>query len=93
MKTFLVLILLLGLFSCEGDYGVHRVSSINNTVTHFTIVTIDGCEYIQSHNGYGNILAHKGDCKNPIHKPVVVHDTIYAVNINGKIFFEKLNKK
>ena len=32
------------------------------------IAEIDGCEYLVSPNGYGDIYSHKGNCKNPYHK-------------------------
>lgn len=44
----------------------------------YTLRTIDGCEYLIRSAGYGGYMAHKGDCKNPIHpynvviEPVVV---------------------
>lgn len=31
------------------------------------IVVIEGCEYFVCNNWQGNILCHKGNCKNPIH--------------------------
>jgi hypothetical protein len=31
------------------------------------IVNIEGCEYFVNYNSYGNILTHKGNCKNYIH--------------------------
>lgn len=40
---------------------------------HFTVVKVDGCEYIMlmmdrnhPHEGFG-FMAHKGNCRNPIH--------------------------
>ena len=51
----------------------------------FTVITIDGCEYIQySWPGYFSMeysITHKGDCKNPIHNyhrdTLTVGDTTY----------------
>lgn len=34
-------------------------------------ITIDGCEYLTG----GGLLAHKGDCMNPIHWGHVIRDT------------------
>ena len=31
------------------------------------IVEIEGCEYFMCTNYEGNVLSHKGNCKNPIH--------------------------
>jgi len=42
------------------------------------VTKVNECEYIISHNLDGDILSHKGDCNNPIHK-LVVHDTIYIL--------------
>lgn len=32
------------------------------------IAVIDGCEYFVCHNWKGDVLCHKGNCKNLIHK-------------------------
>lgn len=39
---------------------------------HYTVVVIEGCEYIQIHSMRGfqsgyYAITHKGNCKNPIH--------------------------
>ena len=31
------------------------------------VVTIEGCEYFLCTNTYGDVIIHKGNCKNPIH--------------------------
>ena len=90
MKKIGLLLLLVGalvLVSCDkraGFFGSSRNVSGENIKEGHQVVVIDGCEYIyysetQGYAGYG-FLAHKGDCKNPIHlynKPI--HDTIYVL--------------
>jgi hypothetical protein len=66
-KAFFILLVLCCLFSCNNGKA--------NLGTE--IQEIDGCEYIVSKNGYGNVVSHKGNCKNPIHYKVI-HDTIYV---------------
>jgi hypothetical protein len=44
-------------------YGANAVI-VNGTV--ISIVTIDGCEYINS--CYSETLTHKANCSNPVHK-------------------------
>lgn len=69
LTTFAILII----FSSCIDRGAPIV------VRNFNVQKIGSCEYLVSRNVYGNIMSHKGDCNNPIHKPqiIVVHDTIY----------------
>lgn len=67
-KTFFILLVMCCLFSCND--GKSKIST--------DIQIIDGCEYIVSRNAYGNVVSHKGNCSNPIHKQVI-HDTIYVV--------------
>jgi hypothetical protein len=44
--------------------------------TRYSIQIVDSCEYIVSSSS--TVIAHKGNCSNPIHKNVIyVHDTIY----------------
>jgi prepilin-type N-terminal cleavage/methylation domain-containing protein len=40
-----------------------RVDHNEDSTEEYTIITIDGCEYIKT----GNILTHKANCKNPVH--------------------------
>ena len=67
-KAFFILLVMCCLFSCSDGKG--KTSS--------DIQIIDECEYIVSRNGYGNVVSHKGNCNNPIHKQVI-HDTIYVI--------------
>ena len=45
----------------------------NSGVVDYSIIVIDGCEYIfgRDYGGYngGYFLTHKGNCKNKIHQP------------------------
>lgn len=70
MKKLTVIFYFLTLLSCVGNKA-----SVSGDVQE-----IDGCEYIISRNGHGNIVSHKGNCKNPIHYNVI-HDTIYVLDI------------
>ena len=65
-KLILVLFVSIIAFSCNTAHVSEEVQ------------IIDGCEYIVSRNSYGNVVSHKGDCNNPIHK-TIIHDTIYVV--------------
>ena len=42
-------------------WGLH-IRANNNTIK-----VIDGCQYIQSYNGHGWNLIHKGNCTNTAH--------------------------
>ena len=35
---------------------------------YLEIVTIEGCEYFKCYAPHSNIITHKGNCSNPIHK-------------------------
>jgi len=63
MKKTIIIILSAVLYSC----------------TQISIVIIDGCEYIETESitGHGSVksLAHKGNCKNPIHFAQIKKDT------------------
>lgn len=64
----------------EQVSGVESVSSEYKTIINdgsgkvdYTIIVIDGCEYIfgRDYGGYngGYFLTHKGNCKNKAHQP------------------------
>lgn len=64
----------------EQASGIDSISEERKTIINdgsgavdYSIIIIDGCEYIfgRDHGGYngGYFLAHKGNCKNHIHKP------------------------
>lgn len=43
-------------------------------------ITIDGCEYLTG----GGLLAHKGDCRNPIHWERVLSDTSWQGEVRPR---------
>jgi hypothetical protein len=51
----------IGIIALIIYYWVH-IWNINNTIK-----VIDGCQYIQTWNGRGWNLTHKGNCTNAIH--------------------------
>ncbi len=82
-KQYIIIIILLFLFSAcesekqkEGAIDTEEVQTeilINNIDLHdLEILVIDKCEYIfykkspNANKGFG-FMAHKGNCKNPIH--------------------------
>lgn len=79
--SLLLLFAILLFIGCEEKFAPEKESkteheaenSIHNvTVGDVEIIIIDGCEYIiykernGNNQGYG-YMAHKGNCKNPIH--------------------------
>jgi len=56
--AFAYVLLVAGVLSSCND-GKHNIAPNE--------VNIEGCEYFVNKNSYGNILTHKGNCKNPIH--------------------------
>lgn len=79
-KAFFILLVMCCLFSCNNGKG--KIST--------DVRIIDGCEYIVSRNSYGNVVSHKGNCSNPIHKQVI-HDTIYVVKVKQHITVENIS--
>lgn len=69
MKTKLLLITSIIIVGCKlpSPKGEGKV----NTSDNYSIITIDGCEYIEYDKGVFDqrvySLTHKGDCKNPYH--------------------------
>lgn len=68
MNNMFIVLFLMCIFSgCEKPSGVREVHSSKS----YSIVVIDGCEYIEC--DYGMLetrvysLTHKGNCKNKIH--------------------------
>lgn len=64
----------------EQGNGIDSISEEQKTIiidnagsVYYSIIIIDGCEYIfgRDHGGYngGYFLTHKGNCKNKIHQP------------------------
>jgi len=76
MKKIFIILIGIALFGCgHGDLDENgfaeswedtnsRTRGERFNKTDFFIIELDGCEYI---TGYRN-MAHKGDCKNPIHE-------------------------
>ncbi len=63
----LIILLVLAMAGCNTPRGERT------TKDGYSIIKIDGCEYIEvkdflgANNGYYS-LTHKGDCSNPIHR-------------------------
>jgi len=82
LKLFGALMLIALLSGCKGSddmekgesrflYEANQVDP-DNIENNYDVIEIDGCEYIvysemHGYAGYG-FMAHKGNCKNPIHK-------------------------
>lgn len=76
---FSVLVIFVSVTGCEGTV---QVSNQQNQVPdqmeldnnseyynqHYSIYTLEGCEYIKVDVGNTTWGSHKGNCKNPIHK-------------------------
>ena len=70
MKSFYIVVFMvtLSILGCDST-----VKEVNDSYGFdYSIVIIDGCEYIKVDEGVGHCrffsLTHKGNCKNPIHK-------------------------
>lgn len=69
MQKLIILLLVLlaiAMGSCE-----QRIESVRKeqVMSNVDVLRIDSCEYVVYHNINGNSIIHKGNCKNPIHKP------------------------
>lgn len=68
MKMFFVVLVAILFFGCTDTIDAPK----KETGRGYSIILIDGCEYIVVDEGFGNhrvyAIAHKGDCKNPFHK-------------------------
>lgn len=60
----------------ERNIGIDSIDANEKDIiegVHYSIIVIDGCEYIfgKDDGGYngGYFLSHKGNCKNKIHQP------------------------
>lgn len=74
MKYIAFTAISLFLFGCEQPNVTvkptqHRIPRGKTTSESMDlkVVEIEGCEYFMCINYEGNVLAHKGNCKNPIH--------------------------
>ena len=61
-KAIICYLLLYTVVSCDEP-----ISKRDDIGQGFDVIEIDSCQYIYSTKGYGGYLAHKGNCKNPIH--------------------------
>jgi hypothetical protein len=84
MKTLIPILTSILLASCGSinkvespDSKIINLESKYDTTYYYTrslielngIVILDNCEYISGQTSYGyNVLTHKGNCNNPIHK-------------------------
>ena len=75
MKKILLATFLIGMISGCTEPTVKAKSTVYTIPKHggeasvpLKIVVIEGCEYFVCNNWDGNILCHKGNCKNQIHK-------------------------
>ena len=69
IKGILIIAISMILFSCSEDWKQ------TDTKLHFThVVVIEGCEYFVCGASGIEILSHKGNCKNPIHKCKCIHN-------------------
>jgi len=76
--AFLVIIILFGFGQVKDRYRIHdddykekygNPNALGVCDIEYEIVIIDSCEYIMTkpYGNWGAALAHKGNCKNPIH--------------------------
>lgn len=70
MEKIFIVVMLITLASCEGSNvettsSIHRVGILG---TKLEVINIEGCEYFFAEYRGIPILAHKGNCTNPIHK-------------------------
>lgn len=81
VKWFFGLVSVMLIFtSCEQQKEPAKEDLVKSEYVQddYSIVTIDGCEYIEFDQGYGQYrvysMIHKGNCKNEIHKYVYFFD-------------------
>ncbi len=62
------------LVGCDNDESIwawHNKVNSEQLKNHYNTIELEGCEYIMWDAGMGysgnGFLAHKGNCKNPIH--------------------------
>jgi hypothetical protein len=75
MKKIILATLLIGMMSCRKEPTIKdkptnytlRLGN-SNEGRNVNIAVIERCEYFVCFNTGGNILCHKGNCSNPIHK-------------------------
>jgi hypothetical protein len=75
MKKLIISTLLIGMMvGCTEPTVVSKNTNytiptdIGKASSPLKVCVIEGCEYFICENYKGDILCHKGNCKNPIHK-------------------------
>jgi hypothetical protein len=73
MKKLLLATLLIGMISsCEEatttTQSTQHSVKIGVSATELKVVEIEGCEYFMGEYDRSGLFAHKGNCKNTIHK-------------------------
>lgn len=85
MKRILLVMMVIFMVSCETENA--RVSSTDIKVEgrSFTILEMDGCQYIASYlGGNSGVLAHRGMCKFCEEKEIKQIDSIVKANLNDR---------
>lgn len=72
MKKSIIILAIVLLVSCRRIHTGERYTKETTAPEHdYTVVSIEGCQYIEVNAGIGDnqvySLTHKGDCTNPIH--------------------------
>jgi hypothetical protein len=72
MKKNIIIISLLSLVSCVKNIEVTG-EKLQCGDIDFMVMKIGKCEYLLSKNSVdnGRLFAHKGDCSNPKHNPII----------------------
>lgn len=60
-----LMVLMVSAIGCGDDGFWMRMDS--KPTLNYEIIIIDDCEYIKTYVYLGDVLEHKGNCKNPIH--------------------------
>lgn len=71
MKKILTAVLLIGMMSSCTERNVETVDTkyvIRDGMNPLRVIIIDSCQYLWGTDGHADVLTHKGNCNNPIHK-------------------------
>jgi len=63
VKTFLLIAILVALTGCQPESPVTRASNGRS----YTLIEVDGCEYLEFEGYHERAVTHKGNCSNPNH--------------------------
>lgn len=63
----IIITLLLCAASCGNPHDPYNTMEDGNLGFDCKVVTYDTCEYVVCGGGNSQMMAHKGNCKNPIH--------------------------